>query len=177
LCQEGGLAPIVEPEVLINGDHDIQTCEAVTEEIHRELFAQMYRQKVMLEGALLKTSMVISGLEASGRAGVDEVAVRTVQTLLRTVPAALAGVVFLSGGQGPEEATAHLNTMNRKYRDKLPWPLSFSYARAIQQPALNHWRGDPENVAQAQRLVYQRAKFNGLASLGQYSDEMEQQAA
>jgi fructose-bisphosphate aldolase, class I len=177
LCQEGGLAPIVEPEVLINGDHDIQTCEAVTEEIHRELFAQMYHQKVMLEGALLKTSMVISGLEASGRAGVDEVAERTVQTLLRTVPAALAGVVFLSGGQGAEEATAHLNAMNRKYRDKLPWPLSFSYARAIQQPALAHWRGDPENVAQAQRLVYQRAKFNGLASLGQYSDEMEQQAA
>jgi fructose-bisphosphate aldolase class I len=105
------------------------------------------------------------------------VAERTVHTLLRTVPAALAGVVFLSGGQSPEESTAHLNAMNRKYRGKLPWPLSFSYARAIQQPALNHWKGNPANVDRAQQLVYQRAKFNGLAAIGQYSEHMEQQAA
>lgn len=177
LCQEGGLVPIVEPEVLIDGDHDIETCEAVTEEIHHALFDALYRQKVMLSGAVLKTSMVISGLECAHRAGVDEVAERTIQTLLRTVPAALAGVVFLSGGQSPEESTAHLNAMNRKYRDKLPWPLSFSFARAIQQPALNHWKGNSANVEAAQKLVYQRARFNGLAALGQYSEEMEQQAA
>lgn len=177
LCQEGGLVPIVEPEVLIDGDHDIDTCEAVTEEIHHELFSQLYRQQVMLSGTVLKTSMVISGLECKHRANVDEVAERTVQTLLRTVPAALGAVVFLSGGQSPEESTAHLNAMNRKYRDKLPWPLSFSYARAIQQPALNYWKGNPDNVEEAQRLVYTRAKFNGLAALGQYSEEMEQQAA
>jgi fructose-bisphosphate aldolase, class I len=177
LCQEGGLVPIVEPEVLIDGDHDIDTCEAVTEEIQRELFMQLYRHRVMLSGTVLKTSMVISGLESKHRAGVEEVAERTVQTLLRTVPAALGGVVFLSGGQSPEGATANLNAMNRKYRDKLPWPLSFSYARAIQQPALSHWRGNPDNVEEAQKLVYQRAKLNGLATLGQYSEEMEQQAA
>jgi fructose-bisphosphate aldolase, class I len=177
LCQEGGLVPIVEPEVLIDGDHDIDTCEVVTEAIHRELFMQLYRHNVWLPGCILKTSMVISGLEAKRRAGVEEVAERTVQTLLRTVPAALAGVVFLSGGQGPEESTAHLNAMNRAYRGKLPWPLSFSYARAIQGPALSHWRGKPANVAQAQKLVYQRAKLNGLASLGQYSEDMEQRAA
>jgi fructose-bisphosphate aldolase class I len=177
LCQEGGLVPIVEPEVLIDGDHDIDTCEVVTEEIHRELFAQLYRHRVWLPGTVLKTSMVISGKECPQRAGVEEVAERTVQTLLRTVPAALAGVVFLSGGQTPEESTAHLNAMNRKYRGKLPWPLSFSYARAIQQPALSYWKGKPSNVMEAQKLVYQRAKFNGLAALGQYGEEMEQQAA
>jgi fructose-bisphosphate aldolase class I len=177
LCQEGCLVPIVEPEVLIDGDHDIDTCERVTEEIHRELFAQLYRHNVMLSGCILKTSMVISGLEAKPRAGVEEVAERTVQTLLRTVPAALAGVVFLSGGQSPEESTAHLNTMKRKYRGKLPWPLTFSYARAIQQPALKYWKGKPDNVKGAQKLVYQRAKFNGLAALGHYSEDMEQQAA
>ncbi len=177
LCQEGGLVPIVEPEVLIDGDHDIDTCESVTEEIHRELFAQLYRHNVMLSGCILKTSMVISGLEAKSRAGVEEVAQRTVQTLRRTVPAALAGVVFLSGGQSPEESTAHLNVMKRKYRGELPWPLTFSYARAIQQPALNYWKGKSENVKGAQKLVYQRAKFNGLAALGQYSEDMEQQAA
>ncbi len=177
LCQEGGLVPIVEPEVLIDGDHDIDTCEAVTKEIHHELFAQLYRHHVWLPGTILKTSMVISGKECPQRAGVEEVAERTVQTLLGTVPAALAGVVFLSGGQSPEESTAHLNAMNRKYRGKLPWPLTFSYARAIQEPALKHWKGDPNNVKQAQKLVYQRAKFNGLAALGQYNKEMEQQAA
>jgi fructose-bisphosphate aldolase, class I len=177
LCQEGGLVPIVEPEVLIDGDHEFETCEAVTEEIHRELFSQLYRHKVWLSGAVLKTSMVISGKECPQRAGVEEVAERTVQTLLRTVPAALAGVVFLSGGQSPEESTAHLNAMNRKYRGKLPWPLSFSYARAIQEPALKFWKGNSANVEGAQRLVYQRAKFNGLAALGQYSEEMEPQAA
>jgi fructose-bisphosphate aldolase class I len=177
LCQEGGLVPVVEPEVLIDGDHDIDTCEAVTEEIHRELFAQLYRHRVWLAGTLLKTSMVISGLECKRRAGVEEVAERTVQTLLRTVPAALAGVVFLSGGQTPEESTAHLNAMNRTYRGELPWALSFSYARAIQQPALNYWKGKPANVERAQKLVYQRAKFNGLATTGQYSEDMEQQAA
>ncbi|MBA2492635.1 MAG: fructose-bisphosphate aldolase class I [Gammaproteobacteria bacterium] len=177
LCQEGGLVPIVEPEVLIDGDHDIDRCEAVTEEIHRALFAELYRHNVMLGGAVLKTSMVISGLDNNHRAGVEEVAERTVQTLLRTVPAALGGVVFLSGGQAPEESTAHLNAMIGKYRGKLPWPLTFSYARAIQAPALSAWQGKPENVKKAQELVYRRARFNGLAALGEYSADMERQAA
>jgi fructose-bisphosphate aldolase class I len=177
LCQEGGLVPIVEPEVLIDGDHDIDTCEVVTETIHRELFMQMFVHKVWLPGAVLKTSMVISGKACPQRAGIEEVAERTVQTLLRTVPAALAGVVFLSGGQSPEESTAHLNAMNRKYHSALPWPLTFSYARAIQEPALKHWRGAPKNVKQAQKLVYQRARLNGLASQGKYSEDMEKQAA
>lgn len=177
ICQEGGLVPMVEPEVLIDGDHSIDTCEVVTEAVQYALWEQMYLHNILLEGAILKTSMVISGKDAKSRAGVEEVAERTVQTLLRSVPPALAGVVFLSGGQGNEESSAHLSAMNQKYRGKLPWPLTFSYARAIQQPGLDYWRGKPENYAQAQKLVQQRARFNSLASLGQYRAEMEQQEA
>ena len=173
LAQEGGLVPVIEPEVLINGDHDIATCERVTEEVLDEVFRQLYHQNVMLEGTILKTSMVISGKEAANRASVEEVADRTIETLRRAVPAALGGVVFLSGGQGEEEATAHLNAMHQRHGDRLPWPLSFSYARAIQGPALNHWHGDPANVAECQRLVFTRAKFNGLATEGKYSPDME----
>lgn len=173
LCQEGGLVPIVEPEVLIDGDHDIATCERVTERELNELFRQLYHQNVMLEGVILKTSMVISGTKAANRAGVEEVAERTIETMLRTVPAALGGVVFLSGGQGAEESTAHLNAMHQRYGDRLPWPLTFSYARAIQGPALNYWKGEPANVAEAQQRVLKRAHLNGLASLGKYSPDME----
>ncbi|QGT78696.1 fructose-bisphosphate aldolase class I [Guyparkeria halophila] len=173
LCQEAGVVPIIEPEVLIDGDHDITTCERVTEEELNEVFRQLYHQNVMLEGVILKTSMVISGKGASNRAGVDEVADRTVETLRRTVPAALGGVVFLSGGQGVEESTAHLNAMHVRHADRLPWPLTFSYARAIQGPALNYWKGEPGNVAEAQQRALTRAKYNGLASLGKYSEDME----
>ncbi|MGM0516050.1 MAG: class I fructose-bisphosphate aldolase [Pseudomonadota bacterium] len=173
LSQEGGLVPVIEPEVLIDGDHDIATCERVTEETLDEVFHQLYHQNVMLEGTILKTSMVISGKEAPDRAGVEEVADRTVETLRRAVPAALGGVVFLSGGQGVEEATAHLNAMHQRHEDRLPWPLSFSYARAIQGPAMNYWKGDSGRTEEAQRLAFTRAKFNGLATLGKYSADME----
>ncbi len=173
LCQEGGLVPIIEPEVLIDGDHDIATCEQVTEEELNEVFRQLSHQNVMLEGVILKTSMVISGKGAANRAGVEEVADRTVETLLRTVPSALGGVVFLSGGQGVEESSAHLSAMHQRHGDRLPWPLIFSYARAIQGPALNHWKGEPGNVEEAQQRALKRAKFNGLASQGKYSPDME----
>ncbi|MFO7582260.1 class I fructose-bisphosphate aldolase [Guyparkeria sp.] len=173
LCQEGGLVPIIEPEVLIDGDHDIDTCERVTEEELNEVFRQLYHQNVMLEGVILKTSMVISGKDAASRAGVEEVAERTVETLLRTVPAALGGVVFLSGGQGVEESTAHLNAMHQRHGDRLPWPLTFSYARAIQGPALGYWKGESANAEEAQKRAFKRAKFNGLASEGKYSADME----
>lgn len=177
LAQEGGLVPIIEPEVLIDGDHTIDACEAVTEETLNQVFDQIYRHRVMLEGLILKTSMVLSGKDASNRAGVDEVAERTVQTLLRTVPPALGGVVFLSGGQTDEESSAHLNAMNARWGGKVPWQLTFSYARAIQQVGMTAWAGDPHNVEKAQKLVYWRAKLNGLASQGRYTPEMEKEAA
>ena len=177
LCQEGGLVPIVEPEVLINGDHDIDTCEAVTEENLRQVFAELYRHHVMLEGTILKSSMVISGLDAPARAGVEEVAERTVATLKRAVPAALGGVVFLSGGQGNVEATQHLDAMNKKFKDQVPWRLTFSYARALQGPALEAWGADRSRIEEAARAFAFRARLNGLASEAQYSGDMEQEAA
>jgi len=177
LCQEGGLVPMIEPEVLIDGDHSIDDCELATEATLNEVFNQIHRHNVLLEGLILKTSMVISGKEASNRAGVQEVADRTVMTLQRTVPPALGGVVFLSGGQSDEESSAHLNAMNQRWGDQVPWRLTFSYARAIQQAGLSKWAGKPENMDAAQKLVHWRAKLNGLASQGRYSEEMERQAA
>ncbi|HKJ88190.1 MAG TPA: class I fructose-bisphosphate aldolase [Gammaproteobacteria bacterium] len=177
LCQENGLVPIVEPEVLINGSHDIETCEAVTEENLRTVFNELYRQNVMFEGTVLKTSMVISGLDAPNRAGVEEVADRTVQTLERVVPPALGGVVFLSGGQGDVEATQHLDVMNKKYKNRVPWRMTFSYARALQNPALGTWGSDMANTEAAQKAFAFRAKLNSLASEGEYSEDMESKAA
>lgn len=177
LCQENGLVPIVEPEVLITGDHSIDTCELVTEENLRELFEQLYRQNVMLEGTILKTSMVISGLDAPNRASVDEVAERTVRTLQRVVPPALGGVVFLSGGQGDVESTQHLDAMNKKFKHLVPWRLTFSYARALQNPALRTWGADMSDTGKAQREYAFRARLNSLASEGEYSDQMETKAA
>ncbi|MFP4615395.1 MAG: class I fructose-bisphosphate aldolase [Thiohalospira sp.] len=177
LCQENGLVPIVEPEVLLNGSHDIGTCEAVTEENLRTVFNELYRHNVMPEGTVLKTSMVISGLDAPSRAGVEEVAERTVQTLERVVPPALGGVVFLSGGQGDVEATQHLDAMNKKFKNRVPWRLTFSYARALQNPALGSWGSDMANTEQAQQAFAFRAKLNSLASEGEYSEDLEQQAA
>lgn len=173
LCQEAGVVPMVEPEVLMDGAHSIDECYEVTEATLRSLFNQMYEQNVLLEGAILKASMVISGSEAADRAGVEEVAGATVQCLLNAVPAALSGVVFLSGGQGDEEATAHLDAMNRL--GQFPWPLSFSYGRALQAPALATWGEDPSaNVAAAQRKLAHRAKMNGLAATGSYEASLEQ---
>jgi len=177
LCQENGLVPIVEPEVLINGSHDIDTCEAITEENLHMVFNELYRHNVMPEGVVLKTSMVISGLDAPSRAGVQEVAERTVETLQRVVPPALGGVVFLSGGQGDVEATQHLDAMNKKYKNQVPWRMTFSYARALQNPALGSWGSDMANTEEAQKNFAFRAKLNSLASMGEYSEDMESKAA
>ncbi len=172
LCQEAGLVPIVEPEVLMNGSHDLDTCFDVTEATLKSLFQQLYEQNVMLEGLVLKASMVISGDKADNRADIDEVAEATVDCLLNAVPAAVAGVVFLSGGQGDVEATAHLDAMNRL--GDLPWPLSFSYGRALQAPCLNEWARDPNaNRASAQQVLLHRARMNGLAALGEWDESME----
>lgn len=172
LCQEAGVVPMVEPEVLMDGSHSLDECYEVTEATLRSLFNHMYEQNVLLEGSILKASMVISGSEAEDRAGVEEVASATVQCLLNSVPPALAGVVFLSGGQSDEEATAHLDAMNRL--GNFPWPLSFSYGRALQAPSLATWGEDPlGNVAAAQRKLAHRARMNGLAATGQYEASLE----
>lgn len=175
LSQEAGVVPIVEPEVLMDGDHSIDSCYEVTEATLRAVFNHLYEQSVFLEGTILKASMVISGSEASNRAGVQEVAEATIQCLLNSVPAALAGVVFLSGGQSDVEATAHLDAMNRM--GGLPWPLSFSYGRALQAPSLKIWGENPkENVGRAQAALAHRARMNGLAASGRYEDSLEEAA-
>lgn len=172
LCQEAGVVPIVEPEVLMDGGHSLGDCYAVSEATLRSLFNQLYDQNVLLEGAILKASMVISGSGAEHRAGVREVADATVQCLLNSVPAALAGVVFLSGGQSDTEATAHLDAMNRM--GDFPWPLSFSYGRALQSPSLKSWGENPvANVTAAQQKLAHRAKMNGLAATGSYDPALE----
>ncbi len=176
LCQEAGLVPMVEPEVLLDGDHSIERCFEATEATLRALFAALYQQRVLLEGTILKASMVLSGKNAPKRAGVEAVAERTITCLKRSVPAALPGVVFLSGGQTPQEATAHLNAMNAMAGD-LPWKLSFSYSRALQEPALNTWAGNAANGKAAQDALHHRAQLNSAASLGKYSDAMEKKAA
>lgn len=175
LCQEAGLVPMVEPEILIDGSHSIEECYAVTGHVLRTLFAEMKSQGVAFEGAILKVSMVLSGKEAADRADVNEVADMTVKCLKENVPAELAGVVFLSGGQTAEESTAHLNAMNKHHQD-LPWPLSFSYGRAIQGPALDLWGQDQvANIQKAQAALTFRAKMNALASKGEYDASMEVQ--
>ncbi|MBX9904925.1 MAG: fructose-bisphosphate aldolase class I [Burkholderiales bacterium] len=176
ICQEAGLVPIVEPEVLMDGDHTIERCEEVTEWTLNAVYEALYLNRVVLEHTVLKPSMVISGKKCAKQAPVDEVAARTVRVLKRSVPAAVAGIVFLSGGQSDEIATAHLNSMNVQFKGNLPWPLSFSYGRALQQPALKAWKGAAGNVAAAQAALAHRAKMNGLASLGKYSAELERQA-
>ena len=172
LCQEAGIVPMVEPEVLMDGTHSLDESFEVTEAVLRSLFNQLYEQNVLLEGTILKASMVISGSEADNRASVQEVAEATVQCLLNAVPAALGGVVFLSGGQSDEEATAHLDAMNRL--GDFPWPLTFSYGRALQAPALKVWGENPAaNVAAAQKKLAHRARMNGLAAMGQYEASHE----
>jgi len=172
LCQENDIVPIVEPEVLMDGSHDLDDCFDVTEATLRSLYAQMYEQGVVLEGSILKASMVISGSECEERADRDEVAQATVTCLLNAVPAAVAGVVFLSGGQGDVEATEHLQAMNAL--GAFPWPLSFSYGRALQQAALSAWAADPANPQTAQKKLSHRARMNGMAAVGQYAASHEQ---
>jgi fructose-bisphosphate aldolase, class I len=176
LCQEQGLVPIVEPEVLIDGDHSIERCYEVTQQTLHSTFDELHEHCVEFSGMLLKPNMVISGKEAPQQAGVEEVARATVECLLRTVPAAVPGIVFLSGGQSDRQATAHLNAMNSLY-ENLPWELSFSYARALQDLPMKTWKGDPSNVEEAQRAFYHRAKMNSAARSGSYREEMENQAA
>lgn len=175
ICQEAGLVPIVEPEVLMDGFHIIHRCEEITEWTLNAVYEALYVNRVTLEHSVLKPSMVVSGKDCPEQAGVEEVAERTVRVLKRCVPAAVAGIVFLSGGQSDELATEHLNAMNRTYKGQLPWPLSFSYGRALQQPALKAWQGSSANVATAQAALLHRARMNSLACGGNYSSDLERQ--
>ena len=179
LVQEAGMVPIVEPEVLIDGTHSIDKCYEVTENTLNHTFHEIYHQGVDLRGVILKPNMVISGKDASSRADVETVARYTLECLLRTVPAALPGIAFLSGGQSDREATAHLNAMNRLASDMgpLPWEVTFSYARALQDLPMRTWKGDSSNVSEAQRIFAHRAKMNSLAHAGEYSESMEESAA
>jgi len=202
LCQETGLVPVVEPEVLMVGNHFLERCRDVTEEALRTVFNQLYAQRVMLEGMILKPNMVLPGLTCPKREevkevgvgeqqyrvrltdrqpdeveDVDEVADATVRCLLRAVPAAVPGVAFLSGGQSSELASARLNAMNARFKSRLPWALAFSFARAIQQPALEIWRGEGAHVLAAQQALLHRARCNRAARRGVYSAAMEEKSA
>jgi fructose-bisphosphate aldolase, class I len=175
LCQEAGLAPIVEPEVLQEGTHSLEESAKATGRVLLAVYQELHDQRVELRGTLLKPNMVFSGYSASSRAGIDEVADATLEVLYKHVPAAVPGIVFLSGGQSDEDATAHLNAMN--VRGPHPWQLSFSYGRALQAPALKAWAGEEANVQAAQDAFAHRAKMNGLARNGEYSPELEKELA
>lgn len=175
LCQEAGVVPIVEPEVLMEGDHSLDRCEAVTAEVLERVFTELHDQRVSFEGMVLKPNMVISGMDCPDQAGVQEVAEATVRCLGRYVPAAVPGIAFLSGGQSDVLATRHLNAMNAM--GSHPWELSFSYGRALQAAALAAWGGKAENFEAGQGAFATRARLNGLARSGEYSDDMEKEAA
>jgi fructose-bisphosphate aldolase, class I len=174
LCQEAGLVPIVEPEVLMDGDHSLERCFEVTEEVLRVVFSQLHTQGVTLEGLILKPNMVVAGLGCPKQDSVAEVADATVNCFLRAVPAAVPAIAFLSGGQSVELASARLNAMNVKFKSRLPWAVAFSFSRAIQQPALELWKGQEANVPAAQKALYHRARCNQAARRGEYSEAMEQ---
>ncbi|HEU0159572.1 MAG TPA: class I fructose-bisphosphate aldolase [Hyphomicrobiaceae bacterium] len=174
LCVAGGLVPIVEPEVLMDGEHDIDTCEKMTEWVLKEVYAQLYYARVPLEATVLKPNMVVPGKKCAKQASREEVAQRTVEVLRRCVPVAVPGIAFLSGGQSDEDATAHLSLMNAL--GPLPWKLSFSYGRALQAAAQKAWAGKSENYAAGQRAFSHRAKMNGAAALGKWSQGMEKAA-
>lgn len=173
LCQEAGLVPIVEPEVLMDSAHTLERCSEATEQVLHQVFDEMHAQRVMLEGMILKPNMVLPGLTCPMQETVDEVADATVQCLLRNVPAAVPGIAFLSGGQSGELASARLNVMNVRFKSRMPWALAFSYSRAIQQPALEIWRGERSRVPEVQRALYHRANCNKAARRGDYSAAME----
>ena len=173
LCQEAGMVPVVEPEVLMVGEHTLEQCFDITEEVLRTVFKQLYLQRVTLEGMILKPNMVLPGLTCPKQESVDEVADITMECLLRAVPAAVPGIAFLSGGQSGELASARLNAMNVRFKLRLPWALAFSFARAIQQPALEIWRGEETNVSAAQQALYHRANCNRAARHGKYNDDIE----
>jgi fructose-bisphosphate aldolase class I len=173
LCQEAGLVPVVEPEVLMDGDHTLELCRDITEEVLHSVFNQLYVQQVTLEGIILKPNMVLPGTTCAKQVTVEEVAEATVNSLMRSVPAAVPGIAFLSGGQSAELASARLNAMNSGFKSQLPWALAFSFARAIQQPVLEIWKGDPANVLAAQEALIHRARCNCEARHGEYNAAME----
>ncbi|GAC1423383.1 MAG: fructose-bisphosphate aldolase class I [Candidatus Velthaea sp.] len=173
ICQAGGLVPIVEPEVLMDGTHTIGNCAAATIGVLHRLFTELEEQGVELEGMILKSSMVISGEHSAQRSSPADVADNTLRVLTETVPSSVAGIAFLSGGQSDERATGNLDAINRDEHYRKPWPLTFSFGRALQQPALERWRGDARMVSAAQALLAHRARMNALAARGAYSPEME----
>jgi fructose-bisphosphate aldolase class I len=173
LCQEAGLVPIVEPEVLMDGEHSLERCCKVTDEVLRTVFSALFTQRVLLEGMILKPNMVLPGSACSEQAEIEKVADVTVACFLRAVPAAVPAIAFLSGGQSAELASAHLNAMNVRFKSRHPWALAFSFARAIQQPALEIWQGQETNVWAAQQALYHRAHCNKAARSGEYSSDME----
>jgi fructose-bisphosphate aldolase class I len=175
VCQESGVVPIVEPEVLIDGDHSLARCAEVTEAVQKEIFHALHRHHVVLEHMILKPNMVLPGKDHPARSGAEEIAAATLRVFRRTVPAAVPGINFLSGGLSPEQATANLNAMNAGFPDA-PWLLSFSYGRALQQPVLQAWQGKAENVAAAQQALLKRARLNGAAQRGEYQANMENAA-
>ena len=175
LCQDEGIVPIVEPEVLMDGEHDIDRCYAATEWTLKRVFGELYDQRIALEGMVLKPNMVVAGKKSAKRASVEEVADKTLRVLKACVPAAVPGIAFLSGGQSDEDATAHLDAMNKA--GGLPWRLTFSYGRALQAAPQKAWAGKAENVAVAQRAFAHRAMMNSLAALGQWKSELERKAA
>jgi len=177
LCQEAGMVPVVEPEVLMDGQHTLERCCEVTEEVLKTVFSQLYIQGVTLEGMILKPNMVLPGSTCSKQEAVDEVADATERCLLRSVPAAVPGIAFLSGGQSAELASARLNAMNVRFKSRMPWALAFSFARAIPQPALEIWRGQEANVSAAQQALNHRASCNRAARRGEYSAAMEKSSA
>lgn len=173
LCQEVDIVPIVEPEVLMNGNQNIQTCYEVTEKVLKMLFSQLYEFKIDLEGIILKPNMIIEGTESAIKSSVKTVAEATINCFLESVPASVPAIAFLSGGQSPQEAASHLNAMYTEFGQRLPWIVAFSFARAIQQPALEVWKGEDDNVVAAQNILYHRAKCDRAARQGLYNIEME----
>lgn len=174
VCQELDIVPIVEPEVLMNGQHNIEKCFEITEKVLKALFTQLYHFKINLEGIILKPNMILAGNDAANQNSINEVVEATVNCFLNTVPAAVPAIAFLSGGQSPKTAATHLNAINSNYRNTLPWIVSFSFGRAIQEPVLNAWKGKKENVTEAQKQLYHRSKIAAAASRGEYTPEMEQ---
>jgi fructose-bisphosphate aldolase class I len=173
LCQEAGIVPIVEPEVLMDGDHSIARCREATQETLRAVFIALTAQRIFLEGMILKPNMIVSGLACADQAGLDEVADATISCFLETVPAAVPGIAFLSGGQSAELASGRLNAMHVRHGAQLPWQLTFSFSRAIQKPALEIWRGEEANVPAAQKALVWRAQCNQAARQGKYTAAME----
>jgi fructose-bisphosphate aldolase class I len=173
LCQEAGLVPVVEPEVIMDGAHTLEQCCVATDKVLRTVFIELFAQRVLLEGIILKPNMVLPGTDSTSQPTVDEVADATVNCFLRAVPAAVPAIAFLSGGQSAELASARLDAMNVRFKSRLSWPLAFSFARAIQKPALETWKGQPANVEAAQRVLYHRALCNKAARSGEYSAAME----